>query len=404
MAENDFYVINGNRYRGSRYSNFQGGGVDAQGNVSSAVNENSANNVAQSGNRPTTVNTDIEGSDTRMNVDVPAGATTGGIVPQQNTTRNMIIGSAVPAAGQVIGSAAGTALATGGSFGEALKMGASGAINKVSGGLLGTASNPTNSALASMGGKFGPATQSAVGKASAGAGLGGAAGSGIGTAVATLLTGGSMKDAAVSGLGAAAGYAIGNAILPGPGGFIGSFLGSNIGKVLGFGGKEKRATLSATVGVNDDGTYGVRSARSSTLGVQKANKYGTAITDVLNAFAKSVGLKYKKNFYTETNVGKVDAKTTLGMGGAEYGGKVGFSKKKADIDGLTLRLLRDPTNYKLGDNQDVNNFFTESVGKAKSAQQLGEMLDNFLNNRANGPSPSLISLQNTGKSRYNFAS
>jgi hypothetical protein len=127
--------------------------------------------------------------------------------------------------------------ANGATFGEGLSQGFSSLANTASGGLIGTASTPTNVALAGMGGKFGPATPTAVNAASkasnvgtlgSGANLGAAAGAGFATAAATLLTGGSVGDAAKSGLGTAAGTAIGNAILPGIGGFVGGFIGGTI--------------------------------------------------------------------------------------------------------------------------------------------------------------------------------
>lgn len=395
MAENDFYVLNGNRYRGSRYATFAGGGVDAQGNVSSAVNENAANDIAQSGNRPTINPTDVSAQQTSgVGVQTPkpqAPVTLGG------AAKDFAIGAAVPAAATTIGTAAGGSIATGAGFGETLSMGTSGLLNKVSGGLLGTTSSATNTALAGMGGKFGPATQSAVNKAALGNTAGGAFGSGIGTFAATLLTGGSLKDAAIGGVGSGIGFAIGNTILPGAGGFIGSTLGSLVGGL--FGGDIKRQTVSATFS-SDPKTGKIRASDIGGKGTdgKSRSKYVNSITGILNSFSDAVGLKYNTKFRSESNIGKKDPKTTLGWN------KEVISKNRGDTGAVALGVLKNTKNYSMGEDQSINDFWTQNVGKAKSIQQLGSLVDDFLKNRNNGPSPSLVAMRNEGKSKFNFAS
>lgn len=439
MAENDFYVLNGNRYRGSRYANFSGGGTDAQGNITSAVNENSTNQIAQSGNKPNINPTDVPAQTSGVGTPPPAAPEAPKTVGQQAS--EMAIGGVVPTAATTIGSAAGTSLASNVGFGDALNMGVSGAINKVSGGLLGTASSATNSALAGMGGKFGPATQSAVGKAGAGAGIGGAAGSGIGTFAASMLTGGKFKDAAVSGIGSAVGYALGNAIMPGVGGFIGSTLGSMAGGL--FGGGIKRESVSGDFRPNEDGRfYAAKTGGKGTKPAQQS-KYADSINNVLNSFADAVGLKYTSGFYTHSNVGKKDPKTAFithqdhvnraAASAAKYkqslpklmaknnipqarikkmqqkaqsGGKISqetISKQSGDVGAVALKVLQNSGLYSMGEDQQVNDFWTQNVGKAKNISELGAMVDNFLRTRNNGPSQSLIATQNEGRSKYNFA-
>lgn len=227
VSENDFYELQGDSYRGSRYGNFAGGGMTPQGNVSSAATENQANSVGTA--------RDIS-QDAPPTPTSPSQGLTGGDGAALETPRvsDMVIGAALPYAGNAIGQAAGAAIGAGSSFGEGLSQGVSSLINRASGGLLGAASTPTNIALSQMGGAYGPATQGAVNAASSasnvgslgsGANIGGALGSGFATAAATLLTGGSVKDAVKSGAATAIGTAIGSAIMPVGGGFIGGFIG-----------------------------------------------------------------------------------------------------------------------------------------------------------------------------------
>ncbi len=394
MAENDFYVLNGNRYRGSRYATFAGGGVDAQGNVSSAVNENASNDIAQSGNKPTINPTNVPYQTSGVGVQAEkaqAPITMGG------AAKDFAIGAAVPAATTTIGSAVGTSLATGLGFGKSLGMAGSGLVNKVSGGLLGTTSSATNSALAGMGGKFGPATPSAVSKAATGSTVGGAFGSGVGTFASTLLTGGSLKDAAIGGVGSAVGFAIGNAILPGAGGFIGSTLGSFVGGL--FGGDIKRQTVSSSFRANPT-TGKIEAFKTGGKGTNNKarSKYTNSITGILNSFSDALGLKYKGYFRSESNIGKKDPKTTYGYN------KGVISKKRGDTGAVALRVLQDPSMYQMGEDQSINDFWTQNVGKAKSISELGALVDNFLQSRNNGPSPSLVAMRNQGKSKFNFAS
>jgi hypothetical protein len=234
MSENDFYLLKGNSYRGSRYGNFAGGGTDPQGNVSSAATENASNTVGTSG--PT------DQPSSQQPTSVSEGLSDVGALP---SATNAILGVAAPYAGNAIGQAAGSAIGAGAGAGEALSYGAKSLASKVSGGLIGSAASPTNAALSGMAGA-GPATQSAVkaasaasnvGKLGSGANLGGAAGAGIASAAITLLTTGNAKEAVKSGAGTAAGTAIGSAIgstVPVIGTVIGGYVGGFIGGLLCF--------------------------------------------------------------------------------------------------------------------------------------------------------------------------
>jgi len=223
MSENDFREIQGNSFRGSRYANFAGGGIDPQGNVSTGVSENDANLSGSS-----TDNLQSNQSTSNQNdesIEVPSfGA-------------KEVVGSALPFVGQQVGQTVGSTLANGGTFREGIGTGFSSLANKVSGGLIGSSSGAgsqaTNQALSSLGGKLGPATSSQVAGTQAGqsatraSNFGGAAGAGFATAAATLLTGGDIKDAAKAGVATGIGTAIGQALIPIPGGgFIGGTIGS----------------------------------------------------------------------------------------------------------------------------------------------------------------------------------
>ncbi len=239
VSENEFELIQGNSYRGSRYSNFVGGGIDAVGNVSSGATENQANSVGTSVDSSQDVGGQTSGV-TRSSVATENSSD--GLTGEVPSTGDLVIGAGLPYAGRVIGQAAGPAIASGAGIGQAAKIGVSSLANKVSGGLIGSAtpsassilSAPTGSSIGStVSGTAARATGSAASTASQGVGsrltsasnLGGAAGAGIATAAATLILTGDVKEAAKSGVATAIGTAIGNAILPGIGGFVGGFIG-----------------------------------------------------------------------------------------------------------------------------------------------------------------------------------
>ena len=226
MSENDFYLLKGNSYRGSRYGNFSGGGIDSQGNVSSAISENAANEVGTSGDVSQNAS---DAPPTPLTVSQGLSET-----PRSPRTSDLVLGAALPYAGNAIGQAAGAAIGAGQTVGQGLSTGLSGAANKISGGLIGTAASPTNVALGTLNGAAGPATKAAVdaassasnvGKLGSGANIGAAVGSGIATAAVTLLATGDVKEAAKAGIGTAVGTAIGSAIGGPVGGMIGGFVG-----------------------------------------------------------------------------------------------------------------------------------------------------------------------------------
>jgi hypothetical protein len=124
------------------------------------------------------------------------------------------IGAAAPYAGATLGASVGSALGSGAGVGEALGNAASNFVPNAISGLAGG----------------GPAAAGAAGSAlstSLGASLGGGIGAGLGTlGVGLLENGGHLtREVYQPAIGSAIGFAIGNFILPGIGGFAGSFLG-----------------------------------------------------------------------------------------------------------------------------------------------------------------------------------
>ncbi len=385
MSEQDFYTLRGNQYRGSRYANFAGAGVDPQGNVSSAVNENASNLSgikSQNANQPVDNNgTSAEITPNIANKAVSQGLMGSPSVPTvQGAVKDLAIGGAIPFAATTIGSNIGANVASGAGFGEAVQRGISALGNKVSGGLLGTAGGPTNAALSSMGGKFGPATQSAVGKATGGSAFGGAAGTGLGTAAATLLTGGSVKEAAASGIGSAIGYALGNAILPGVGGFIGSTLGSMAGGLIKS--DPGRNTIGVKVGLDKTtGKYSTSKVSTKNAPIGSAKKYGNSIAEILNNFGQATGIKYTSNYVnSETNVGSKDQGT--------FSGKTRVSSKPGDAGAIAFNVLKDRNQYTVGNDTEFNTFWDDALASSKSITDLGKRVDSFTASRGLMSSPS----------------
>ena len=400
MSEQDFYLLNGNQYRGSRYANFAGGGVTPQGNVSSAAVESASNDQAQSANRQMP-RVALEEQPDLLGTRFQAPSTVKGPDTLAGTAKNMAIEAAAPCAASTIGKGIGAGMATGMGFSDAANFGASNLISRASMGLMGTPANATNLALANMGGVYGPATQQAVSKASAGltsgtGGVtGGALGTGFGAFAGSLLTGGSFKDAAVSGVGSGIGYAVGNMILPGIGGFIGSTLGGMLGGV--FGGKPKRTTLAARLAPDDKGQLSLKAYDTKGGSTQEAAKYGQNIADILNTFSGAVGLKFKDGFYSATNIGKKDTGTFLGFDNQRLSGKAG------DVGSVALGVLKNQNYYDLGGDSQVNDWWNTAIKDARSISDLGASYDNFLSTRAQQPSRSLMAQRHQGASRFNFA-
>lgn len=228
MSEQEFYLLQGNRYRGSRYANFAGAGVDAQGNVSSATNENKATQSAGTAVDPTQTAPGTPTTPSSGLLSTSTSTSGGGVeaakVPSlAATAKNVAIGAALPFAGSTIGGAAGASIAAGGTLGESLKKGVSALTNRVSSGLFGGGASAGEKALVASAQKAN-GTFGTISKAS---NIGSSVGTGAGTAIATLLTGGSVKDAAKAGVGSAVGAAIGAPLGP-----IGSAVGSYIGAKL----------------------------------------------------------------------------------------------------------------------------------------------------------------------------
>lgn len=220
MSEQSFGLASQqNRYRGGRYPAFSSGGIDAAGNVGGVAP------ITNPGTLESSVRPTMESPSTGL-TQMPE------IPSMGESLKNAAIGAAVPYAASTFGASAGSALAGGAGFGEAISGGGR-AVGESIGGLLGSsggASTAPGTFFASEGG-------SAAGS-SLGGSLGYGIGAGVGTAAATLLTGGDLKDAAKSGAGAAVGGAVGSALgsaFPVVGTAIGGVVGSAIGGAVGGG-------------------------------------------------------------------------------------------------------------------------------------------------------------------------
>lgn len=228
MSEQDFYLLNGGGYRGSKYANFAGAGIDTQGNVSSAINENAASQAgtATEGGQPSaggTGNAIGQPSVDSRNAAIraSAGLTKPPTVPTfGGAVKDLAIGAALPYAGSTIGKSLGAALGSGSSFGSAAGEGLGSLANKVSGGLIGSPASSTAGLSGSS--VYGPPKPGA----SSGSSIGGAVGSGLGTFAAGLLTGEKPVEAAKAGVGSAVGTYVGTAVAGPIGGFIGGTIGS----------------------------------------------------------------------------------------------------------------------------------------------------------------------------------
>jgi len=380
LSEQDFYLLNGNSYRGSRYANFVGSGVDPQGNVSSAINENAVN-IGKG--------TSVDPSQSVQPSIDSGSAASKGLVRQANAANapapmtmgkaatNMALGAAVPFATSSLGSGVGAAAASGLSTSDGMRLGVNAAKERISSGLLGGTSGlgagatATNAALGSMGGKFGPATSGSVSKAAAGAGIGGAVGTGFGSAISTLLAGGSPKSAAASGIGSGIGYAVGNMILPGIGGWIGSTLGSTVfGKMFG-GSKPPRVTLGLQMYPDEQGRYKTTKVSTKGSSNETASKYADQISGILNSFKDATGIKFKTGVGIETNIGKKDQGTTY------LNTNQRISEKPGDAGAAAFAVLRDRRNYDLGPDSAYNDFFQKALAESSSISDLGGRLDSY---------------------------
>jgi len=245
-SQNDFEVIQGNSYRGSRYSNFTGGGLDEQGNASAAANENEQNSfdISTGANQQQIQNPTIAGAEpiSQDRVIAPISQSTSGLV------RN-----AVGAVGQAAGISGASILGgqTGGLLGGAVGAGSSSAGAGV------TAASASTNFASSAGTSF-PSTFGGSTGSSGIPGVSGAAGEGITSAAVTLFQGGSVKEAAVNGLstygGSKAGAAIGTAIAPGVGTAVGAAIGAIVGgfaAALGFSKKPSNKGQTREINLND---------------------------------------------------------------------------------------------------------------------------------------------------------
>lgn len=369
MSEQDFNIVEGNRYRGSRYGNFAGGGTDTQGNVSSASVENEANisNLRQY--------QDFNTTGIQRNFEQPPAApkVSGGLISSVNSLSSpgvQSLNAGFPAAASKIGESIGANVGAGIGAEQGFKEGVSAFANKVSSGLIGSpaASNVSLATKALGKGVYGPPTPSSIANVARGANIGSAFGAGIGTAAATLLATGDFKAAAKSGIGAGVGYFVGNAILPG----VGSFLGSTLGSLATgfFGGSTPRVTLGANIGVNDQGRLAIGKVTNKGADNALASKYANSITDVLNRFADATKIKYTKGLSTETNIGSEDRKTAI------YKNKnlVNVSSKPGDVGGIALNYLKNQGNYQLTGNSGFDSYLTDSISKAKSLDDLSGLI------------------------------
>ena len=109
MAENNFREIQGNSYRGSRYSNFIGSGVDAQGNVSDPTVEASTTAVQdQTGSNVSSIGNDLAAPTSTQD---SQGIT--GDEPESPDLTKAALGAAGSYAANAIGANAGAAIGAG---------------------------------------------------------------------------------------------------------------------------------------------------------------------------------------------------------------------------------------------------------------------------------------------------
>lgn len=320
MSENNFQQINQNQYRGSRYSSFVGGGSDSAGNVTPAYSENTANTVASSDpnlkNGAPQPNRSFDNSLDSIQIPNPilkgpsSGLVTGGLQ------------YAAPTIGARVGLNVGLGRGLEGAFsgvGSDLGASISSGLSRVSGGLIGNAGSSTaadsiSRLSASLSGAGSNTAAGALGKQLSGvksaSGIGSAAGSGIASAAATLLTGGSVKDAAFSGIGAALGSFI---PIPVVGSIIGSFLGSKLGGL--FGKKPSDKAQSSVLNLSDMtyNDYGQTGSKFS----QENRDFVTKVRDSAKSIAEALrGTGAKFTGSIDLTVGNRDG---LRLNGTSYG-------------------------------------------------------------------------------------
>lgn len=239
MAEDDFSRLQGDSYTGSNYANFTGGGLSPQGNVSSAATTNATTQAATSAASDAPP-TPVQAPATPTPTTASPGLTS--VPSPTKALTSAAEGAGASFAGQAIGQAAGAAIGSGATFGSGISQGISSLANKVSGGLVGTASTPANiignsGATQSTTAAFDTASKASdVGSLGSGANLGGAAGAGLASAAITLLQGGGIAKAAKTGAGTAVGTAVGSALgsyVPVVGTAVGGFIGGAIGGAVG---------------------------------------------------------------------------------------------------------------------------------------------------------------------------
>lgn len=215
MSEQSFGLASQqNRYRGGRYPAFSSGGIDAAGNVGGVAP------ITNPGTLESSVRPTVESPSTGL-TQMPE------IPSMGETLKNTIAGTALPYAGSTFGASAGSALAGGAGFGEAISGGGR-AVGESIGGFLGSGSGASTAPGTFFSSEGGSAAGSSMGGS-----LGAAAGAGVGTAAATLISGGDVGTAAKAGAGSAAGYYAGSALGTAVGGPIGGALGGVIGSSIG---------------------------------------------------------------------------------------------------------------------------------------------------------------------------
>lgn len=153
-----------------------------------------------------------------------------------------------------------------------------------------------------------------------------------------------LKGAATGGLGAAGGAILGNMLLPGIGGIIGSALGGFIGGSL-FGGKWQTKDMGLSLGVSggdlDAQQYEYQKKKGGLFGKNKKRTRYSALDDATQAAFDSI--------YDSTTTSVTDLYKTLGIGFGEQA-----------IDGLTIAATQFSTKDKTEEeiNQAVTAWFS----------------------------------------------
>lgn len=332
MSEADFFPASGGQFRGSKYPGFTGGTTDSSGNIqpvgsaSANISQSSGNNLtpAQVQQQQVTMGNAAAQTNGSVTATPPVGAASSALNQQSipsTTLGGLAAQTALPFAGDVVGTAAGKAIGEGASFGDALSQGGEALSSKGAdllsgnfGGLLGTSSGAAGTgAAAGVGaattggtsagiadglpavnvgtpavdslGENAVSSGTGASAADAAGNIGGSALSGVGTFAADLISGEGVGQAAISGVGSAAGAYLGSLVAPGVGTVVGGFLGGLVGGLFGGGapsvGPDGVTGLLVNNGMLNVGSTGADNGADRNVTLNAATSTATAINKIL---------------------------------------------------------------------------------------------------------------------------